>query len=219
VSDGPFAAIAIVVAAFFLGSIPFGLIVGKLFFKSDIRTSGSGNIGAANAARTYGKGAGVAVLLLDAAKGAFAVFLVPIAHAPMELGPVAALAAVVGHCYSPWLKFAGGKGVATFLGTLAAFGWMGPALFGVVWIAVVWRTGFASLASILATAAVAILIIGTNRSEAGVTAMVFALGSLALIVARHRANIGRLRAGTEPKLTFGSPKGPTDSRGKGRALI
>lgn len=242
------------VIAFLIGSIPFGLIVGRVFFKTDIRSSGSGNIGAANAARTFGRGAGIVVLVLDASKGIAAVviakwttfalltassttpfFATPeLPHVPYQfgdtpiavslaLGPLAALAAVLGHCYSPWLGFKGGKGVATFLGTLLALGFplfRSPSIFAIAWILVCVRTGYASLSSIIATAAVAgyIVIFNVNQGD-GDNAILFGVVSLAIVVVRHRENIARLTAGTESKLTLGSPQGPADSRGKRASSI
>ena len=240
------------VVAFLIGSIPFGLILGRVFFQSDIRSSGSGNIGAANAARTYGRGAGIAVFVLDALKGVVAVvackavvfslltnhanvpfFATPMLPTPpfqyadtpisvsLALGPLAALAAVLGHCYSPWLGFKGGKGVATFFGTLCGLG-LGQAtvpysliVFAIVWILIALRTGYASLASMLATAAVAVLVCARNyRQGDGDVAIAFVLIVLAVVVARHGANIARLRNGTEPKLELTKSEGPSDSGGK-----
>ncbi|GAC1493170.1 MAG: glycerol-3-phosphate 1-O-acyltransferase PlsY [Vulcanimicrobiaceae bacterium] len=212
--------------AFALGSIPFGVFVGRAFYRSDIRTSGSGNIGAANALRTYGRKAGIAVLVLDALKGVLAIAVtwnlwlhVPLwidtdgaridvstTNGPIwSLVPLAGLAAVLGHCYSPWLRFRGGKGVATYLGALLALSPAAALGFAIVWIATVLRTGFASLGSMLgAIVAGALLILGGSRSGARFddSGFVFALGSLAVIVWKHRENLGRLRAGTENRLSL-----------------
>ncbi len=199
------------VLGFLVGSIPFGLILGRVLFKSDIRGSGSGNIGAANAARTYGRAAGIAVFVLDALKGVVPVALA--SHTP--IAPLVALAAVLGHCYSPWLQFKGGKGVATFFGTLCALGPLAPVVFAIVWIGVVLRAGYASLASILATVAAALTICATDRNFGdGGTAIVFAFLCVLIIVSRHSANIARLRAGTEPKLQLKKSEGPSGSGGK-----
>ncbi len=199
------------ILGFLVGSIPFGLILGRVFFKSDIRSSGSGNIGAANAARTYGRGAGIAVFILDALKGVVPVVLASHTH----IAPLVALMTVVGHCYSPWLKFKGGKGVATFFGTLCALGPYGPAVFAVVWIALILRLGYASLSSMLATIAAALVICAGDRDLGdGGAAIVFAVLSVVIIVGRHGANIARLRAGTEPKLELKKSEGPSGSGGK-----
>ena len=242
------------IVSFLIGSIPFGLIVGRVFFKTDIRESGSGNIGAANAARTYGRGAGIAVLVLDAAKGIVAVvftkwtvfalltagssaplFATPrLPHLPYQfgdtpiavslaLGPLAALAAVLGHCYSPWLGCKGGKGVATFFGTLLALGFpyfRSPGIFAVAWILMCLLTGYASLASIVATAAVAayVLVVNIHQGD-GDVAILFALVTLAIVIVRHSENITRLRQGTESKFRLTSTEGPTDSGGKRASSI
>jgi glycerol-3-phosphate acyltransferase PlsY len=218
--------LACLVVAFLIGSIPFGLILGRVFFRSDIRESGSGNIGAANAARTYGRGAGIAVFVLDALKGILAVVVTKALASAAHLDPLviengiapeAAFMAVLGHCYSPWLGFKGGKGVATFFGVLCALSGYSIAIFAVVWIAVILRTGYASLSSMLATTGAALFICAYacayDRNIAqGYCA--FAVLSTILIVWRHGDNIRRLRAGTEPKLKLARPEGPSGSGGK-----
>jgi glycerol-3-phosphate acyltransferase PlsY len=210
------------VAAFLLGSIPFGLVVGRVFFKSDLRAAGSGNIGAANALRTLGTKAGAAVLVLDACKGVAAVALAWAQglHVPLHLSgfgtdatldasvgpiwpliPLAGLAAVLGHCYTPWLRFRGGKGVATFLGATAALSWESGVAFALVWLAVVVPTGFSSLGSLLATAAAGTFVV-VGGARYGDSAAVFAFGAALVIVWKHRENIARLRAGTEHRLSL-----------------
>ena len=208
--------------AFAIGAIPFGLVISRVFFKTDIRASGSGNIGAANALRTLGRKAGLAVLVLDAFKGAIAVAAawnlwlhVPLfvasygaridvasASGPIwALVPLAGLAAVIGHCYTPILRFRGGKGVATFLGATIALAPASGLAFAVVWLAIVLPTGFASLGSMLgAVAAGAVLVSMSGRY--GDSGYVFAVGSAAIIVWKHRENLGRLRAGTENRLAL-----------------
>lgn len=210
------------VLAFAIGAIPFGLVISRVFFKTDIRASGSGNIGAANALRTLGRKAGIAVLVLDALKGAIAVAAawnlwlhVPLfvawygvridvdpASGPIwALVPLAGLAAVIGHCYTPFLHFRGGKGVATFLGATIALAPASGLAFAIVWLAIVLPTGYASLGSMLgAVAASAILVVTGGRY--GDSGYVFAIGSTAIIVWKHRENLGRLRTGTENRLTL-----------------
>ncbi len=194
------ALLPVALGSFLVGSIPFGLLVGRFFYGSDIRGAGSGNIGAANALRTYGRGAGVAVLLLDALKGA-----VPTAlelHAAGDgAAAVAALFTVLGHCYSPWLRFQGGKGVATWLGALAALSALGGATFALVWCAVALRWRFASLGSLAATLASALVLAVVYRHVAAVALAAVLIA--VVIVAKHRGNIERLRRGREPKLSFG----------------
>jgi glycerol-3-phosphate acyltransferase PlsY len=181
-------------AAFLAGSIPFGLIVGRLFYRTDIRESGSGNIGAMNALRTLGKTGAIAVLLLDAAKGFLPVF---IAHAH-PLAALVGIAAVLGHCFSPWLRGKGGKGVATSFGVILAMSW--PALLVVL---VVWVVGalaitrYSSVGSMAANAAAPFALFGFTRSWA---LAAYGLFAALLIVWTHRENLQRLRAGTENRI-------------------
>jgi glycerol-3-phosphate acyltransferase PlsY len=189
--------LACLVVAFLIGSIPFGLILGRVFFRSDIRESGSGTIGAAKA---LASAAHLDPLVIE-----------------NGIAPEAAFMAVLGHCYSPWLGFKGGKGVATFFGVLCALSGYSIAIFAVVWIAVILRTGYASLSSMLATTGAALFICAYacayDRNIAqGYCA--FAVLSTILIVWRHGDNIRRLRAGTEPKLKLARPEGPSGSGGK-----
>lgn len=185
----------LVVAAFALGSVPFGVVVSRLFFRRDIRAEGSGNIGAANALRTLGKRGAVAVLVLDALKGALPV----VAGRWLDgdaLAVVAAFAAVAGHCFSPFLRFHGGKGVATNFGALLALAWPAGAAFALVWIATVLATGYSSAGSMLATVAM-VPVLWYLLGPAGGA---YGAASAALIVTLHRENIARLRNGTENTL-------------------
>jgi glycerol-3-phosphate acyltransferase PlsY len=186
---------ALVIASFFIGAIPFGLVVSRLFFRRDLRGEGSGNIGAANALRSLGKGGAVAVLVLDALKGALPV-TAGRALGSEELGLTAAFAAILGHCFSPFLNFRGGKGVATNLGAVLAIAWPAGAGFALIWLAVVLLTGFSSAGSLLAGVAMAPVL----WFLAGPAAGIYGLASALLIVFMHRANIARLRAGTESVL-------------------
>lgn len=184
--------------SFIIGAIPFGVIVSRVFYRRDIRAAGSGNIGAANALRTLGKRGAIAVLILDACKGAIPVLA---ARAFLDdptpaLELIAAFAAVAGHCFSPFLRFRGGKGVATHLGALIALSWPAAAAFGIVWIAMLIATGIASAASMVAcvtTIAALWYMLGDGAASYGII-------SAALIIFKHRANIARLRAGSEPAL-------------------
>ncbi len=191
--------VAAVVVGFFAGAIPFGVLVSRAFYGTDIRSSGSGNIGAANALRTLGKRGAIAVLVLDALKG-----FVP-AYAAMALGgtipaALAGLASVVGHCWSPFLGFKGGKGVATLFGTLFALWSPAAAAFAIVWISVVLASGYASAGSMLASLAMApVLWFGVIPSWVG---LVYGLASAVVIVVRHRENLERLRHGTENRLSL-----------------
>jgi len=194
----------LVVAAFFAGAIPFGIVVSRLFFRRDLRDEGSGNIGAANALRSLGKGGAIAVLVLDALKGALPVVAGRALDGP-ALAAVAAFAAIAGHCFSPFLGFRGGKGVATHLGAVIAFAWPAGAVFAGVWLAVVLVTGYSSAGSLLATLAM----IPALWLWAGRAGALYAVAAALLIAFMHRGNIARLRAGTESVLPlFRTVKGP-----------
>jgi glycerol-3-phosphate acyltransferase PlsY len=199
------AAVGVLVAAFGIGAIPFGVLVSRAFFRRDIRSEGSGNIGAANALRTLGKRGAIAVLVLDALKGAGAVWLGR-GIGGDDLAAAAALLAVAGHCFSPFLGFRGGKGVATSFGAILALAWPAGLAFAAIWLAVVMATGYSSAGSMLASigAAPALgLAIGSPGWAYGGAAA-------AIIIVKHRANIARLRAGTESVL-------PLFGRGKSKA--
>jgi glycerol-3-phosphate acyltransferase PlsY len=188
---------AVVVVAFFVGAIPFGVLVSRTFYGTDIRGAGSGNIGAANALRTLGKRGAAAVLLLDALKG-YAPALAAYALGGPVPAALAAFAAVLGHCFSPFLGGKGGKGVATLFGTLFALWWPAAAAFALVWLAAVIAAGYASVGSMLATVATApVLWFGLGR-----TGLLYGAVSAALIVWKHRENLGRLRSGTENRLSL-----------------
>ncbi|MBD5633741.1 MAG: glycerol-3-phosphate 1-O-acyltransferase PlsY [Candidatus Eremiobacteraeota bacterium] len=199
-----------VLFAFLIGSIPFGVLVSRLFFKRDIRASGSGNIGAVNALRTLGTGAGAAVLLLDALKGVVAVEVaawlllriplqIPYHGGEYTLGfprqafplmPIAGLAAVYGHCYTPWLRLRGGKGVATFLGATFALAWPAGVAFVAVWFAIVLACGWASLGSI-AGVVVAGLVLVVLDHEYGASGLLYAFLCAFIVIVKHRENIAR----------------------------
>ncbi len=188
--------------AYVLGSIPFGFLIVKVH-GADIRQSGSGNIGAANVARNAGALAGVLTLVLDAAKGYFAVW---IAHrwtqGETQWITVAAVAAVVGHMFPVWLRFHGGKGVATGLGVFLPICAQAVAAAVILWLAVVafWR--YSSLGSIIAVVAlpifVHVLYAPPHAPPLSVTLSTIAISVLVLV--KHRSNIERLIAGTESRL-------------------
>jgi glycerol-3-phosphate acyltransferase PlsY len=189
--------VAAVVVAFFAGSIPFGVLVSRAFYKTDIRKSGSGNIGAANALRTLGRRGAIAVLALDALKG-FAPTLAAGALGGPLPAALAAVASVVGHCWSPFLGFKGGKGVATYFGALFALWWPAGLAFMLLWIVIVVACGFASVASMLASVVMGfVLWYGLGR-EGLVCGIVLAV----LVIYRHRENLARLRRGTENRLSL-----------------
>jgi glycerol-3-phosphate acyltransferase PlsY len=197
--------LSIPAAAYLLGSIPFGLLVGKLFGGADVRAAGSGNIGATNVARVAGPLAGILTLLLDAAKGAFAVVLAArLSDQSSTWMMIAGLCALVGHCFPIWLGFHGGKGVATAAGVFLVL--CPPAFLGsiilFVLVVVYWR--YVSLGSMSAAAALPLLIyFFWAPHHAPPYAVTF--GSLAaalLIVYKHDANIQRLVQGDEPRFSF-----------------
>jgi len=177
-----------------LGSIPFGLLLAKAAGKGDIRQVGSGNIGATNVLRTGSKGLAAAVLLLDAGKGFLAVWLV--GRWLPDVVALGALGAVIGHCFPAWLKFKGGKGVATTLGVCLALAWPIGAAYAAVWLGMLAATRVSSLSGMSAAVAAPIAAAVIGRAE-----FVAVLVGIALIVVYlHRENIARLRAGTEPKV-------------------
>jgi glycerol-3-phosphate acyltransferase PlsY len=201
--------VSIPVASYLLGSIPFGLLLGKLFGAADVREEGSGNIGATNVARVAGPVAGILTLVLDAGKGALAVFVVARYSNESALWMmVAGFCALLGHCFPIWLRFRGGKGVATAAGVflvLCPLAFLGAAILFVL-VVIYWR--FVSLGSISAAAAMPLLVyFFWAPHHAPPYSIIF--GSLAaalLIVYKHDANIQRLVQGDEPKFSFNKKK-------------
>jgi acyl phosphate:glycerol-3-phosphate acyltransferase len=191
-----------IVIAYLLGGIPFGFLLVKLTKGTDVRESGSGNIGATNVLRTTGRAAGVATLLLDIAKGYLAVWLAAeLTGGAPEWTSLAALAVMAGHAYPVFLKFKGGKAVATFTGAFAYLTPLPLAALVVLFIAVVAVTGYISAASILAAAAFPFGVWMILHPPVQVTAAAFIAG--AFIVFRHKSNWARLRAGTENLFSWG----------------
>lgn len=179
---------------YLLGSIPFGLLLTRLAGLGDIRAIGSGNIGATNVLRTGRKGLAAATLVLDALKGTAAVLIARRWGLQAEL--LAALGAFLGHCFPVWLRFRGGKGVATFLGILLGLHWPVMAIAALIWSGTAIVTRYSSLSALLASAAAPILLLLFGQIEmAALTAL------LALILwIRHRANLKRLLAGEETRI-------------------
>lgn len=179
---------------YLLGSIPFGVVLTRLAGAGDLRQIGSGNIGATNVLRTGRKGLAAATLLLDLLKGAAAVW---IAQAIWPgLGVVAAAGAFIGHCYPVWLKFNGGKGVATLMGIVLALHWPSGVVFAVVWLGLLGSLRISSVAGMAAAISAPVSAALMNRFD-----IVMLLVALALIVLwKHRENIERLLAGTEPRI-------------------
>lgn len=188
------AALALIIG-YLLGSIPFGVILTKLAGAGDLRQIGSGNIGATNVLRTGRKGLAAATLLLDMLKGAAAVLLV--GHfVGSDLQESAGVAAFVGHCWPIWLKFRGGKGVATLMGIVTALSWPVGLAYAVVWLGMLAITRISSLAGM--TAAMSAPIASMVFGSLGMVPMALALAMLVLW--KHRDNIGRLLRGEEPKI-------------------
>ncbi|HEX7997795.1 MAG TPA: glycerol-3-phosphate 1-O-acyltransferase PlsY [Pyrinomonadaceae bacterium] len=199
--------VLILIAAYLLGSIPFGYLIVRAKEGADVRESGSGGTGATNVSRRAGKLAGVVTLLLDAAKGALAVWMARWLSTPdwgiNWLVAAAAIIAVLGHCFPVWLGFRGGKGVATGVGVFLSLSPQALALSALVFLLVFATTRYVSLGSITAATAfplcVWLLSIYTHSSENLRPVITAALASAALIIFMHRANIGRLLRGTESK--------------------
>lgn len=190
----------VIIAAYLLGSIPFGLLLTRAAGLGDVRKIGSGNIGATNVMRTGKKWLGVLTLLLDVAKGYGALLIAALCMAACESSDMlilaAAMAGIIGHCFPVWLKFKGGKGVATALGVLIALKLSFALQFAFFWLLILAMTRMVSLASILAFWA--LLAIHTPNGSADML-LFFALLAL-LITQRHCGNLARIRAGTEPKV-------------------
>jgi len=183
------------VLAYLLGAVPFGLVMARLFGLGDLRKVGSGNIGATNVLRTGNRTAAFLTLILDAGKGAIAVLLARWL-AGDTAAQVAAFASFLGHCYPVYLGFKGGKGVATFLGTLLALAFPVGLAACAIWAAVAATFRFSSLAALAAAglSPVIAMMLGNGRYSLLLAALAV------LIFLRHAANIARLRAGTEPRI-------------------
>lgn len=180
---------------YLLGSIPFGLVLTKLGGTQDLRSVGSGNIGATNVLRTGRKGLAAATLLLDAFKGTLAV-LVALSYGGEYAGVLAGLGAFLGHLFPVWLKFNGGKGVATYLGVALGLAWPGGLVFALVWLGTAAITRYSSGAALAASAATPIALWAMGRSQ---PAELFAALAVMLWF-RHKVNIERLMAGTESRI-------------------
>ena len=197
------AAVALIAGAYLLGSVPFGILVGRGFYGVDPRTVGSGNIGTANAMRAFGRTGAAFVLIGDVLKGIVPTFVaVRVLDDPWAAAAVG-LAAVVGHNWSVFLRFTGGKGVATTLGVVIALSLPAATVFGAVWLATAAVTRYSSLASMLASAAVPVAMIAFHKP---MPYAYYGVVALVLVLWRHDANIRRLIAGTELKI--GTKKDP-----------
>ncbi len=188
---GPTAALLL---GYLLGSIPFGVLLTRMAGAGDLRQIGSGNIGATNVLRTGRKGLAAATLLLDLAKGAAAVLLAEKLFPGMAM--LGGIGAFIGHCYPVWLKFRGGKGVATLMGIVVALHWPSGLVYAAVWLGLLAILRISSLAGISAAISVPVSVAFFGRID-----LVLMLLALALIVLwKHRDNIDRLLSGTEPRI-------------------
>ncbi|RGP36748.1 glycerol-3-phosphate 1-O-acyltransferase PlsY [Pseudotabrizicola alkalilacus] len=181
--------------AYLLGSVPFGIVITRSLGLGDLRKIGSGNIGATNVLRTGNKPAALATLLLDAGKGGIAVLIARALVGP-DAAQVAALFSFLGHLFPVWLGFKGGKGVATFLGTLLALAWPVGLAACATWAVTAAISRISSLSALVAAALTPVWLAVLGYPQ--MTLLAIALG--ALIFARHSANIARLRQGTEPRI-------------------
>lgn len=201
--------LSIPIAAYLLGSIPFGLLLARAFGRGDVRKVGSGNIGATNVARAAGLLAGIFTLVLDAAKGAGAVLLAEkLANDSATWMMIAAFAALLGHCFPVWLKFKGGKGVATAAGIFLVLSPLACLAAVILFLLVVifWR--YISLGSVSTAAAMPLLIyfLWAPRHAPPRAVTVGAVAAALVIIYKHRGNLQRLVEGAEPKFSFSKSK-------------
>jgi len=179
---------------YFLGSIPFGLILTRLAGLGDVRSIGSGNIGATNVLRTGNKKLAAATLILDALKGTVAVLIA--SRYGLEAAIGAGFGAFIGHLFPVWIGFKGGKGVATYLGILIGLAWPGALVFAAVWIITALLTRYSSLAALIASIIVPMALYLQGNSA---IAVLFAIMTV-IVIFKHKANITRLLNGTESKI-------------------
>ncbi len=180
---------------YLIGSIAFGMVLARVMNLGDLRSIGSGNIGATNVLRTGNKKAAALTLILDGAKGAVAVLLARY-FAGEDAAQIAALAAMIGHCYPVWLGFRGGKGVATFLGVLLALAWPVGLACCAAWLIAVFASRISSMGALASAATSTVFLVFLGYGSALILGIVLTL----LIFWRHRENIRRIKAGDEPKI-------------------
>lgn len=189
--------LAVLLISYLLGSVPFGLVLTRLMRLGDLRDIGSGNIGATNVMRTGNKLAGLLTLLLDGGKGAFAALLASVLL-DSTTGQMAAMAAFLGHLYPIWLRFRGGKGVATYLGILIAFSIPAGLLACLTWLITFVALRISSLASMATVLTAPLYLILLSHSDAMIVTIIMSLW----VLAAHHQNILRLLKGTEPRMDF-----------------
>jgi acyl phosphate:glycerol-3-phosphate acyltransferase len=190
------------VLAYLLGSIPFGIVITRAMGLGDLRQIGSGNIGATNVLRTGNKGAALATLVLDAAKGGVAVLIARWLLAE-DAAQLAGLSAFLGHLYPVWLRFRGGKGVATFLGTLIALAWPVGLATCATWLVVALVTRTSSVAALFAAATCPLWLFWFGEGRMALLLILLTI----LVYLRHAENLKRIKAGTEPKIGQKKPAG------------
>ena len=193
--SSPVALLVVALLAYLLGSVPFGVVITRAMGLGDLRKIGSGNIGATNVLRTGNKGAAAATLILDAAKGGIAV-LIARAMVGEDAAQVAALASFLGHLFPVWLRFKGGKGVATFLGILLALAWPIGLMACATWLVAAAVSRISSLSALAAAGLAPGYLAFAGYSEMVLLALLLAI----LVWVRHAANIRRMREGTEPRI-------------------
>ena len=191
-----FLLLIVALGAYLLGSVPFGVVITRIMGLGNLRDIGAGNIGATNVLRTGHKAAAAMTLLLDGGKGAVAVLLARALVGAGDAIQLAALAVMIGHCFPVWLNFKGGKGVATFLGVMLAFHWPAGIACCLAWLVGALAFRISSVGAIFAASFSIVFLLMMGQG----TAMLLALILTFLVFNRHRDNIKRIRAGTEPKI-------------------
>lgn len=194
-TSAPLLLALVAVLAYLLGSVPFGVVVTRALGLGDLRSIGSGNIGATNVLRTGNKGAALATLLLDAAKGGVAVLIARVLVGE-DAAQLAGLMAFLGHLFPIWLGFKGGKGVATFLGILLALYWPVGLAVCATWLAAAVVLRISSVAALAAAASSGIWVFIFDQTAMVILTLVLTL----LVYVRHRENLKRIKAGTEPRI-------------------
>lgn len=195
--------VILIILAYLYGSIPFALVIGKLFYKTDVRNYGSGNLGGTNTGRVLGKKAGFAVIILDASKALLVMlltrYLCSLLSLNEDLPYICALFCVVGHCYPIFANFKGGKAVSTAIGYFFAVNPLGAILALVVFFIVLKISKYVSLSSVLASLAV---LAATPFLDMSLVGKLTTLGIISLLVYRHRENLKRIKQGTENKISW-----------------
>lgn len=195
--------VILIILAYLYGSIPFALVIGKLFYKTDVRNYGSGNLGGTNTGRVLGKKAGIAVIILDASKALLVMllarYLCSLFSLNEDLPYICALFCVVGHCYPIFANFKGGKAVSTAIGYFFAVNPLGAILALVVFFIVLKISKYVSLSSVLASLSV---LAATPFLDMPLVGKLTTFGIISLLVYRHRENLKRIRQGTESKISW-----------------